>query len=90
MAGKTSKLQSKQDILTVVARYSFSRLSCPAGFVSSIVGEFITKRGTLGQLGLITPNPLLLTFILAAASGASVFGFGRTLARAQTGNMSPT
>lgn len=61
-----------------------------AGFVSSIVGEFITKRGTLGQLGLITPNPLLLTFILAAASGASVFGFGRTLARAQTGNMSPT
>ena len=60
----------------------------PAGFVSSVVGEFLTGKGTLQQVGLLTPNPALLVFIIAAASGASVFGFGRTLARAQTRNMS--
>ena len=52
--------------------------------------EFLTKRGTLGQLGLLTPNPLLLLFLIAFATGTSVFAFGRTIARAQTGNMSPT
>ena len=38
--------------------------------------------------GLLTPNPLLLAFIIAAAGGVTVFGTGRTIARAQTGNMS--
>lgn len=61
-----------------------------AGFLSSVIGEFLTGKGTLQQVGLLTPNPLLLTFIIALSTGASVFGFARTLSRAQTGNMSPT
>ena len=58
------------------------------GFLSSLIMEGVTGKGTLQQVGLLTPNPLLLTFILAATSGVTVFGTGRTIARAQTGNMS--
>lgn len=59
-----------------------------AGFTCAIVGEFITKKGPLGQIGLITPSPALLVTILAAATAATFTGIFVTIAKAQSGEMS--
>lgn len=44
------------------------------GFISSIVGEAVTGRGTLGQLGLTTPSNTLLIIMCAAFGGATLVG----------------
>ena len=53
------------------------------GFVSSIVGEFVTGRGTLGQLGLETPSLPLLVVIVASMGVATLAGTANTLSRLQ-------
>ena len=57
------------------------------GFLTSVVEEFITGRGTLQQIGLLTPSPTLVVFLCLLFGGATVFGFGRTLKRALTKDM---
>ena len=47
-------------------------------------------RGTLQQIGLLTPSPTLALTLTLLFSGATVFAFGRTLKRALTKDMSPT
>ena len=47
-------------------------------------------RGTLQQIGLLTPSPTLVLTLTLLFSGATVFAFGRTLKRALTKDMSPT
>ncbi|KAK9805502.1 hypothetical protein WJX72_001684 [[Myrmecia] bisecta] len=60
------------------------------GFLCSCIGEFLTGRGTLQQIGLLTPNPLLLSGILLVTGGATVAATFNTIAKAQTGNLSKT
>ena len=57
------------------------------GFLTSIVFEALTGRGTLQQIGLLTPSPTLVVFLCLLFGGATVFGFGRTLKRALTKDM---
>jgi hypothetical protein len=57
------------------------------GFISSIVVEATTGRGTLQQVGLITPSLPLLATILALAGGAVTFGSFSTIFRATKGEM---
>lgn len=52
------------------------------GFISSVVGEFLTGKGTLQQVGLITPSLPLFATILALAGGATTIASGRTILRA--------
>lgn len=58
------------------------------GFLTSIVEEAITGRGTLGQIGLDTPNQTLLILIINLSVGASLVGIGATLNNARVGKMS--
>ena len=51
------------------------------GFVSSIVGEFLTGRGTLGQLGLDTPSVPLLAILVGGMGVATLAGSANTLSR---------
>lgn len=57
------------------------------GFLTSIVEEAITKKGTLGQVGFITPSPPLLYTIVGAASAATFTGLAVTFYNATTGKM---
>ena len=57
------------------------------GFLTSVVEEFITGRGTLQQIGLLTPNPALYYFLLAAFGGLISFNAARTLYRATNKKM---
>lgn len=50
----------------------------------------LAGRGTLQQIGLLTPSPTLVLTLTLLFSGATVFAFGRTLKRALTKDMSPT
>lgn len=50
------------------------------GFVSSIVTEFVTGRGTLGQLGIDTPDQNVLIALCVIFGGATTWGAGTTLA----------
>jgi hypothetical protein len=52
------------------------------GFISSVVVEFATGRGTLQQIGLVTPSLPLFATILALAGGAVTIASGRTILRA--------
>lgn len=52
------------------------------GFISSVVVEFVTGRGTLQQVGLVTPSLPLFATILALAGGATTIASGRTILRA--------
>ena len=58
------------------------------GFVSSIVVEAATGRGTLGQLGLYTPSSGLLTAMLVLFGGATVVGSVATVQSILTKKMS--
>jgi hypothetical protein len=58
------------------------------GFLSSCVGEFLTGKGTLQQVGLLTPNPLLLTFILVITGSLTVAAAFNTIYKAQKGKLS--
>ena len=59
------------------------------GFLTSIVEEFITKKGTLGQIGFVTPSPPLFITISGAATVATFVALVTTLYKASSGNMSP-
>lgn len=58
------------------------------GFISSIVVEFVTGRGTLQQVGLVTPSLPLFATILALAGGAVTVASGRTIFRGINKEMS--
>lgn len=60
-----------------------------AGFLSAIIGEFITGKGPLGQIGLITPSPPLLVTLSAALTSATFVALVQTLVKAQKGDLSP-
>ena len=62
---------------------------CPSGGVCPLT-QFGAGRGTLQQIGLLTPSPTLVVFLTLLFGGATVFAFGRTLKRALTKDMSPT
>ena len=57
------------------------------GFVTSIVEEAITKKGTLGQIGFITPSPPLFITISGAATVATFVALAVTFYNANTGKM---
>lgn len=58
------------------------------GFVSSIVVEFVTGKGTLQQIGLSSPSTPVFIALLVVFGGASVFGTARTIQRATNKKMS--
>ena len=57
------------------------------GFTTSIVEEAITKKGTLGQIGFVTPSPPLLITISGAATVATFVALIITFYNASTGKM---
>lgn len=58
-----------------------------AGFLTSIVEEFITGKGTLQQIGLLTPNPALFGFLLVLFGGLTAYATARTIYRATNKEM---
>lgn len=60
------------------------------GFISSIVVEFTTGKGTLQQIGLVTPSLPLFATILALAGGATTFASFQTISRATNKQMTAT
>lgn len=52
-----------------------------------MVEEVITKKGTLGQIGFITPSPPLFVTISGAATVATFVGLAVTFYNANTGKM---
>ena len=58
-----------------------------AGFLTSVIEEFITGRGTLQQIGLLTPNPALCTTLLIVFGGLTAYNAARTLYRATNKQM---
>lgn len=58
------------------------------GFVSSVVNEFVTGRGTLQQIGLPGDSAPMLVALLVLFGGGSLAGTFRTLQRALTKEMS--
>jgi hypothetical protein len=60
------------------------------GFVTSIVEEAITGRGTLGQLGLPAgPNTAMLSILAAATTAAVVAGSVTTAYKLVAKKMTP-
>ena len=57
------------------------------GFVTSIVEEAITKKGTLGQIGFITPSPPLFITISGAATVGTFVALAVTFYNATSGKM---
>ena len=57
------------------------------GFTTSIVEEVITKKGTLGQIGFITPSPPLFITISGAATVGTFVALAVTFYNASTGKM---
>ena len=57
------------------------------GFVISIVEEAITKKGTLGQIGFITPSPPLFITISGAATVGTFVALAVTFYSATSGKM---
>ena len=62
-------------------------LAYQAGFLTSVIEEFITGRGTLQQIGLLTPNPALCYTLLGVFGGLTAFNAVRTLYRATNKQM---
>ncbi|PNH04579.1 hypothetical protein TSOC_009230 [Tetrabaena socialis] len=60
------------------------------GFVSSIVVEFVTGKGTLAQVGLPAPSMPLLVAMVAVFGGATVVGSVVTVQQLVTKKMSRT
>lgn len=59
------------------------------GFVSSIVVEATTGKGTLAQLGLPSPSPEILTALLVLTIGGTVAGSANTANRLVNKKMTP-
>lgn len=57
------------------------------GFTTSIVEEVITKKGTLGQIGFVTPSPPLFITISGAATVGTFVALVITFYNASTGKM---
>lgn len=57
------------------------------GFTTSMVEEVITKKGTLGQLGFITPSPPLFITISGVATVATFVALAFTFYQANSGKM---
>lgn len=57
------------------------------GFTTSIIEEAITKKGTLGQIGFITPSPPLFITISGAATVGTFVALAVTFYNASTGKM---
>lgn len=59
------------------------------GFVTSIVEEAVTGRGTLAQIGFDTPSGPLLATLIAVFGGATIVSTLMTIDKAQNGLMAP-
>lgn len=59
------------------------------GFLTSVLEEFWTGKGTLGQIGVGTPSQPLTTLLIVLAGGATLFATVQTLVKAQTGQLEP-
>lgn len=57
------------------------------GFLTSMIEEVITKKGTLGQIGFVTPSPPLFVTISGAATVATFVALVVTFYEASTGKM---
>ena len=57
------------------------------GFLTSIIEEAITKKGTLGQIGFITPSPPLFYTITGVAGVTTFVSLAVTFYNATTGKM---
>lgn len=57
------------------------------GFLSAVVGEFLTGKGALGQVGFITPNPTLAAVISVLAGGATFYATWLTIFKANIGRL---
>ena len=58
------------------------------GFLTSVIEEFLTGRGTLQQIGFRTPDQSLLGAILLIFGGATLVGTVSTLTKATGGKLS--
>lgn len=58
------------------------------GFLTSLVEEFWTGKGTLQQIGFSTPSGDLFTAICLLAGGATLIGTISTLSKATGGKLS--
>ena len=59
------------------------------GFLTSLLEEFWTGKGTLQQIGLSTPSQPITVLLVVLAGGATLFGTVNTLVKAQTGKLEP-
>ena len=59
------------------------------GFLTSLLEEFWTGKGTLQQIGFSTPSGDLFTAISLLAGGATLIGTISTLSKATGGKLSP-
>jgi hypothetical protein len=59
------------------------------GFLTSLLEEFWTGKGTLQQIGIATPSQPVTTLLIVLAGGATLFGTVNTLVKAQTGKLEP-
>ena len=57
------------------------------GFLTSLVEEFWTGKGTLEQIGFTTPSQDLLVAICLLAGGATLIGTISTLSKATGGKL---
>lgn len=60
------------------------------GFLTSVVEEFITGKGTLRQIGFETPSTPLFAFLLIFFGGLTAFASARTLYKATNKQMTAT
>lgn len=60
------------------------------GFLTSIVEEFITGKGTLRQIGFETPSTPLFTFLLIFFGGLTAYFSARTLYKATNKQLTAT
>jgi hypothetical protein len=59
------------------------------GFLTSLLEEFWTGKGTLQQIGIATPSQPLTTLLIIVAGGATLAATVQTLVKAQTGKLEP-
>lgn len=60
------------------------------GFLTSVVEEFITGKGTLRQIGFETPSTPLFAFLLVFFGGLTAFASARTLYKATNKQLTAT
>lgn len=59
------------------------------GFLTSLVEEFVTGRGTLQQIGVATPSPTAFWTIIGLSGGLTLFATVQTLVKAQSKSIPP-